>query len=220
AENRQQIGYDSYLPNDGLLIWHIDDNKTNNTQEWYPGLPGANHFLAALEQADSLFQLEHRTNLGNSSDPFPGTTNNTDFDALSSPNSDSYTSGPSFVAVQNITPSGQDIIADLIVGFSAGIGDDPLLPDGFDLSQNYPNPFNPNTTIGFSLPTSSNVKVEIFNLMGELTAVLADNRYSAGTHSVIWDGRSKSGDEAASGIYFYRLLTEDEALTKKMVLVR
>lgn len=220
VENRQRVSYDFYLPQSGLLIWHIDDNKINNTQEWYPGQINSNHFKVALEQADGLFDLEHRIDQGDANDPFPGNTNNTSFDAVSSPNSNSYTDGQSFVGVQNISTSGSNIIADLIVGFAADIGDDPLLPELYELSQNYPNPFNPNTTISFTLPVSSNVKLEIYNLKGELTAVLADQRYSVGTHSVVWDGTNRAGDEVASGIYFYRLVTDEEILKKKMALVR
>ncbi len=220
VENRQKIGYDFYIPREGLLIWHIDQSKAGNTQEWYPGQPGASHYKVALEQADSLFEMDKDIDQGDAADPFPGTGNKTSFDAVSKPNSDSYTSGTSFVGVQNISPSGIVINADLIVGFAAGIEDELLLPSAYELSQNYPNPFNPTTNIGFTLPTSSEVKLEVYNLKGELTATLASGRFSAGTHSVVWDGRGKSGENVASGIYFYRLLTEEEELSKKMVLIK
>jgi len=220
VENRQKINYDSYLPQSGLLIWHIDDSKSGNTQEWYPGQPGANHFKVALEQADGSFELEHKTDQGDGWDVFPGLGNKTSFDAVSSPNSDSYTDGTSFVGVQNIGAAGSVINADLIVGFSAGLGDDPTLPKAFDLAQNYPNPFNPSTVISFSLPVNSNVKLEVFNLKGQLTASLMNGNMTAGTHTVTWDGRDNSGDDVASGVYFYRLLTDDETLSKKMLLVK
>ena len=219
-ENRQKIGYDFYIPHTGLLIWHIDDNKNFNNQEWYPGQTNTNHFKVALEQSDGAFELEHDVDQGDATDPFPGTGNKTSFDAVSSPNSDSYTNGTSFVGVQDINVSGNVINADLIVGFTAGIDDDPLLPSEYALSQNYPNPFNPTTTIGFTLPTSSEVKLEVYNLKGELTTTLATGRYAAGTHSVVWDGRAKSGEAVASGIYFYRLLTEEQEISKKMVLIK
>lgn len=220
VENRQKIGYDFNIPQAGLLIWHIDTIKTGNTQEWFPGQLGTNHFKVALEQPDDSFHLEHKRNQGDGFDVFPGLGNKTSFDAVSSPNSDSYTSGTSFVGVQNISAIANVINANLIVGFAAGVEDDPTLPNSFNLSQNYPNPFNPNTTIGFTLPVNSNVKLEIYNLKGELTAVLVDGRYSAGTYTALWDGRDKSGDDVASGIYFYRLLTDEEVLSKKMVLIK
>ncbi len=220
VENRQKIGYDFNIPQAGLLIWHIDENKAANDQEWYPGQPGGTHYKVALEQADGLFEMEHDIDQGDAADPFPGTGNKTSFDAVSSPNSDSYISGISFVGVQNISAAGIVINADLIVGFAAGIEDDPTLPSSFDLEQNYPNPFNPNTTIGFTLPVSSQIKLEIYNLRGELTAVLAHGTYAAGAHIAVWDGRDKSGDAVASGIYFYRLLNDEEILSKKMLLIK
>ncbi len=220
VENRQKIGYDSYIPSAGLLIWHIDENKNSNNQEWYPGLTNTNHFKVALEQADGLFELEHDIDQGDAADPFPGTGNKTSFDAASSPNSDSYTNGTSFVGVQNIGASGIIINANLVVGFAAGIEDEPLLPSSYGLEQNYPNPFNPSTTIGFSLPASSEVKLDVYNLKGELTATLATGRYAAGNHSALWDGRNQSGENVASGVYFYRLLTEEQEISKKMVLIK
>jgi hypothetical protein len=73
------------------------------------------------------------------------------------------------------------------------------LPAEFSLSQNYPNPFNPSTTIRFALPTASNVRIEVFNLLGQSVAVLADQVMGAGTHTARWDAR------VPTGIYFYRL---------------
>jgi immune inhibitor A len=220
VENRQKVGYDFYIPYAGLLIWHIDDNKSGNNQEWYPGQPNANHYLVALEQADGLFEMEQDVDNGDANDPFPGLSNNTSFDAVSSPNSDSYTNGPSFVGVQNISAVGNVINADLIVGFAAGIEDDPTVPNDFGLAQNYPNPFNPRTTIGFSLPVYSNVRLEVYNVMGELTATLYDGALSAGAHTVTWDGIDNNGSDVSSGVYFYRLETEDEVLSKKMLLIK
>lgn len=219
-ENRQKTGSDSYIPRAGLLIWHIDDLKTSNTQEWYPGQLNSNHYKVALEQADDSFDLEHNRDQGDGYDVFPGLGNNTSFDAVSLPNSDSYLNGISFVGVQNISAVGDVINANLVVGFSAGIGDESTLPNAYELQQNFPNPFNPRTTIGFTLPKSSRVQLEIFNLKGELTAMLVDDKFSAGSYAIVWDGRDRSGDNAASGIYFYRLVTDEGALSKKMLLIK
>lgn len=220
VENRQRLGYDFYIPSAGLFIWHIDDGKSSNQQEWYPGMTNSNHYWVALEQADGAFELEHDADQGDGYDPYPGLTNNTSFDAVSSPNSDSYTSGPSLVGVQNISGFGSVINADLIVGLTAGVEDDPTLPDDFTLEQNYPNPFNPSTTIGFSLPVYSNVKLEVYNITGSLTTTLVDDNLSAGNYDVVWDGSDKNGTEVASGIYFYRLMTDEEVVSKKMLLIR
>ncbi len=92
---------------------------------------------------------------------------------------------------------------------------DQALPGQFGLAQNYPNPFNPTTTIEFALPTACHVKLEVFNVLGQKTALLVNGPVTAGVHQVEFDASS-----APSGIYFYRLIAESTSLTKKMILVK
>jgi immune inhibitor A len=106
-ENRQKTGFDKNLLNSGLLIFHVDDTKTNNTNE--------NHYLVDLEQADGNRDLNKGTNRGDAGDPFPGSSNNTKFDFLSTPSSSGY-SATSFVSVRNIHSNGLDMIGDLDIG--------------------------------------------------------------------------------------------------------
>ena len=94
------------------------------------------------------------------------------------------------------------------------------LPSGFELNQNYPNPFNPSTTISFVLPVAADVRLEVFNLLGQRVRLLHDGPLPLGYHTVEWDGRSDPGNEVASGVYFYRLGRDDVSLTKKMVLLK
>ena len=94
------------------------------------------------------------------------------------------------------------------------------LPSEYALYQNYPNPFNPETTIGFSLPSRTNVKLEIFDVLGRKVATLADNVRDAGRYSIHWDGKSSAGVSIPSGIYFYRLVTREFVQTKRMLLMR
>ena len=169
-----------------------------------------------------MYELEQSFDYGDPWDVFPGFGNVTSFNAVSSPNSDSYIDGTSFVAVENIQAVGNVINADLIVGFAAGIDDDPNsnLPISIELEQNYPNPFNPSTTIDFSLSYSSEVTLEIYNVKGELTKKLINGPLSAGSHSAEWNGKDNSGNDVASGIYFYRLTSNNEAKSKKMLLLK
>ena len=108
------------------------------------------------------------------------------------------------------------------LGNIASIEETPSLnlPTSYSLRQNYPNPFNPTTAIEFSLPHSGNVHVAVYNLLGQLVAILVDEQLTAGSYRTIWDGRNLRGNEAASGIYFYRLKTSDFVMTKKMVLLK
>ncbi len=95
-----------------------------------------------------------------------------------------------------------------------------LLPSQIALEQNYPNPFNPSTTIAFSLPKAERVTLTVYNALGQQVRQLIDAQLSAGNHTVEWDGASDHGDQAASGVYFYRLASTSTIETRKMVLVR
>jgi immune inhibitor A len=106
-ENRQRTGYDAGLPGDGLLIWHIDESQPGNTDE--------NHYKVALVQADGRRDMELDHNRGDGGDPFPGTANNTAFNASSTPNSNSYANQNTCVTVSNISPSGPTMSAKVTV---------------------------------------------------------------------------------------------------------
>lgn len=96
----------------------------------------------------------------------------------------------------------------------------PILPDNFLLHQNYPNPFNPETTIEYSLPARSDVKLEIFDVLGRNVATLASGYFEAGIHQVKWNGKSGAGVSVPSGLYFYRLSTPEFKQTQRMLLMR
>jgi hypothetical protein len=100
------------------------------------------------------------------------------------------------------------------------ISDGQTRPSDFVLLQNYPNPFNPATNIEFVLSKSGQVKIEIFNILGQRIRTLVDEHLKPGHKVVDWDGRDDSGEEVSSGIYFYRLQTEDFTDAKKMLLLK
>jgi len=97
---------------------------------------------------------------------------------------------------------------------------DSPLPSTFSLSQNYPNPFNPTTSIEFDLPRRSQVKVIVYNLLGQEVSRLVDQEFPAGNHRITWDGSTISGVRASTGFYFYRLEAEGFIETKKMLLLK
>jgi hypothetical protein len=88
------------------------------------------------------------------------------------------------------------------------------------LEQNIPNPFNPNTAITFTLLEPSNVNLVVFNTSGKIVKTLVDERRSAGPNTVYWDGTDELGHEVSSGIYFYRLTTDEAVELRRMTLVR
>jgi hypothetical protein len=79
------------------------------------------------------------------------------------------------------------------------------IPDTFTLFANYPNPFNPSTTICYSLPTSADIRLNIYNLKGEKVRTLINQHQSAGTFETSWNGSNDNNVRVASGIYIYRM---------------
>jgi len=89
------------------------------------------------------------------------------------------------------------------------------LPTEFNLNQNYPNPFNPSTTISFSLPEVSFVSLKVFNTLGEEIEMLVSEELSSGSYKFDWNANN-----LPSGIYFYKLQSENFVETKKMILLK
>jgi len=96
------------------------------------------------------------------------------------------------------------------------------LPRAFSLAQNVPNPFNPSTTISYTVPenTSVRVRLEVFNLRGMLVRTLVDAERGPGLYHVMWDGTDEKGAKLGSGVFFYRLRAGDFVKVRKMVLIK
>ena len=135
-----------------------------------------------------------------------------------------------------IVQTGTDICADTIIfngtytingticGHSIGIN--PIateIPNSYNLYQNFPNPFNPVTKIKFAIPLSRGAsegrgvlaKIAIYDVLGCQAATLVNEHLKPGTYEVVWDGSNFN-----SGVYFYKLITQDYSETKKMVLIK
>lgn len=103
----------------------------------------------------------------------------------------------------------------LLTVIVSGLEDDTKLPEGYSLSQNYPNPFNPTTKINFSLGKASNVKLIVYNILGQKVATLVNGFMPSGAHQIHFDAKLLS-----SGVYFYGLETADFTYYKKMMLLK
>jgi len=101
-----------------------------------------------------------------------------------------------------------------------------VVPAEYQLAQNFPNPFNAVTTLRFSLPEESAVSIIIYDLLGQKIATLADRAYySAGNHTLIWDGTDELGKMMSTGVYFYRMeaLSGGKALfqdARKLIMLK
>jgi len=87
-------------------------------------------------------------------------------------------------------------------------------------ADNYPNPFNPETTISYNLPQAGAVKVEVYNLRGQLVKTLINEEQSAGKQQIVWRGKNNRGKQVSSGVYLYKIKSEKAVLTGKMLLMK
>ena len=95
-----------------------------------------------------------------------------------------------------------------------------ILPITTELKGNYPNPFNPETTISLSLAHESNLKVDIYNIKGQRVITLINEVKKPGEYNIVWKGTDNNGNQIASGIYFYRMQTDDYSAIKRMILLK
>ncbi len=89
------------------------------------------------------------------------------------------------------------------------------IPSEYSLSQNYPNPFNPTTVINYQLPVSGNVKLSIFDVLGQNISTLVNESQNAGNHNIEWNAANYP-----SGVYFYQLEAGSFSLIRKMILIK
>ncbi|MBK8946654.1 MAG: T9SS type A sorting domain-containing protein [Ignavibacteriae bacterium] len=113
--------------------------------------------------------------------------------------------------------NGEEFVVSEAVNYLINISGSSVLsvPTEYTLEQNYPNPFNPTTVIRFSLPETANVKLRIYNSLGELVETLVDETVEAGFHSVNWNAKGLS-----SGLYFYELTSSNFVSVQKMMLLK
>jgi flagellar hook assembly protein FlgD len=88
------------------------------------------------------------------------------------------------------------------------------------LRQNVPNPFNPTTRITFTLATPGHTTLRIYDVKGRLVRTLIDGPLDATVHTATWDGLDRSGRRAATGVYFYEVVSGDFRSTRKMSLLK
>ena len=96
-----------------------------------------------------------------------------------------------------------------------GIEDSYEIPNSFELMDAYPNPFNPTTTINFSIPFATEVKVSIFDMLGREVSVLSNEMLQVGSHSINWNASAMP-----SGFYFIHMVSNDFKSTQKITLIK
>ena len=94
------------------------------------------------------------------------------------------------------------------------------IPNHVSISQNFPNPFNPETQFSYTLNKSGTISLRIYDIMGKLIYTVYDGFQRAGNHNVLWSGLDQNKRPVSSGVYFYRLVTQSNTISKKMVLAK
>jgi len=96
-----------------------------------------------------------------------------------------------------------------------GVNEEIITPSEFVLYQNYPNPFNPLTTIRYEIPQTGFVTIRVYDILGREVAALVNEEKPAGSYEVIFNA-----SQLSSGVYFYRIKTEEFVQTKKLILMK
>jgi hypothetical protein len=128
------------------------------------------------------------------------------------------TTRPYWTIIYRDSSATQMFIIDGITGQIVPIGITNIsteVPDDYCLYQNYPNPFNPSTKIKFDVPKSSFVKLTVFDMLGREVEVLVNEKIQPGSYEYYWNA-----SKYTSGVYFYRLQTDDFVQVRKMLLIK
>jgi hypothetical protein len=114
-----------------------------------------------------------------------------------------------WTAVRNFTTFGE-----------VSVKDEKIIPTQFSLAQNYPNPFNPATTIAYCIAKITQVRLEVYNLVGQKIRTLVNEAQPAGYYTARWNGKDEQDQPMPSGAYIYRLTTDSFTETKQMLLIK
>lgn len=132
--------------------------------------------------------------------------------------------GTYYWRVVALDPTGRLTQSTNVGVFTVGTTDVADLPkskaDSYTLFANYPNPFNPETRISFQLPKACHVRLSVYNNLGQLIYVLYEGELGTGIHSKIWNGLDMAGKQVTSGVYLYKLETEEFIEVKKMLYIQ
>jgi hypothetical protein len=202
-------GAASVVPLAGSPINGYPINNTSATISWIIPAPSTSKLTYELEYStDKNFGSSQKiTDLTSTSVTLQGLEKNKDY----------------FWRVASKTEKGEVSSFSAPTAFSTGSVvsvEESVIPNTFELMQNYPNPFNPSTQIKFSIPVNGFVTLKIYDLLGKEIKTLINSEYSAGSHSMQWNGDDNLGNKVSTGIYVYRMTSGNFASSKKMLLIK
>ena len=180
-------------------------------------------FTAAFKNSEVLLSWKTKTEVNNYGFNLERRVGDGDWDSIAfieghgnsnSPKEYSYSDKELFAGGSNFQYRLKQIDTDGSFEYS-DIVEVEVVPDQYELSQNYPNPFNPSTTIQFSLPRQTQLRINLYNMIGEQVATIADGMYESGYHKVTFNASN-----LPSGTYIYRLESNEFVQVKKMMLIK
>ncbi len=119
-------------------------------------------------------------------------------------------------SIENVNSESRTFTVDATVGLYGMTA----LPSSWTLEQNFPNPFNPSTTISFSIPVNSSVRLTIYDVSGREIVRLAGGEFAQGEYHVVWNGLDDAANPVSSGLYIYRLEGEGFSQNKRMLFLK
>jgi len=227
AEINESISFDASqsYDNDGNIIqylWDFGDGNTSNQQSASHAYIQATSFTYTLTVTDNEGATGQTSGQIQVSDPTNPYVTVEPKNGIISPggsqtilltlNAQNLSEG-TYIGEIKITTDGGNIT--IPIDYLVDVQRLPEIPNSFNLSQNYPNPFNPSTSIEFSVPKTTKVSLKIYDLLGKELAVLLNERKSPGNYRATFNASN-----LASGIYIYRLETDEFKDTKKLMFIK
>jgi hypothetical protein len=222
-------------PPSSMLVWK-DINRGYNGHLWYtstrgPGFDTAYAVWTPRIPADGIHDVEAFVSVSNANDARYRVMS-MDGEAVVSVNQKTFSEawallgtfpflreGPAYVRLGDASSiAGQEIVFDAVRWrFRGGLTSVGIqeIPGGFALSQNFPNPFNPTTEIRYEVPARAEVRIEVADLLGREVAVLVNEPKAPGRYTARFDASGLAG-----GVYFCRLISGRNTLTRTMLLVK
>ncbi len=187
------------------------------------GMPGENLATAVIQNADLVagwntieLQSEYIFNNGEFFITFVN-VNNSPLIGLDTDNTGNYYLSTDQGLNWNAQTTGNLMVRALVVNGTVDNYNEEIAPVVSNVG-NYPNPFNPETTINFNMSKAGKANVAVYNLKGQLVRTILNDNVVAGNQSVTWNGTDAQNNSVASGVYFFRVQTNNQTITKKMVL--
>jgi hypothetical protein len=128
-------------------------------------------------------------------------------------------SGAVTLSITNFAGAGGSAL-NFDVGATFLSNDDVTLVEEYKLSENYPNPFNPSTTIGYDVKEAGDVSIIVYDMLGREVRTLVNEYMLPNSYNIVWNGINDQGVQSASGVYYYKMISNDFVDTKKMMFVK